>query len=108
MGKIAQALKQRLQEAKQNWEERKAFDRQLEIERKREYRLAYAKGLKAKARAEGYGAGRQKGKGGTLGTLARYGESFAKAGEELIALPPSLKRQRKKKRKNDPYDLLGF
>ena len=116
MGKIADFIKNKVEQVKEDRERRQKIEKNINKLSRDAYNKAYKISRIAKASQEGREAGwKKRGSSGILGTLARYGESFSKAGEETFGLD-SLNKLGKsydsKKQKKDPFDLgldeLGF
>lgn len=98
MGKISQALKSRLTLAREDMKRKREFNQRIQQRERDEYNRAYEAGRIKRARQEGYAAG-HKSKGGIVGTVLRYGESFSKAGEEMFGLDSLAPKKRGKKKK---------
>jgi hypothetical protein len=113
LGSIREKLQKRWENYQKQQQEKKEYNRQLAIETKREERIGYAKGAKARARIEGYEKGKHGG-GGLGGTLNRIGTGFTRTYEEMYPEYASHRTARKtskkkKQKKRDPYlDMLGF
>lgn len=104
MGKIASYLKAKAKQYSEDRIRRQKIEQKAKELSRDAYNKSYTTARVARASQEGRAAGwKKKGGGGTLATLARYGESFSKAGEESFGLGFNSKKQ------DDPFDLgFGF
>ncbi len=86
---------------KEDRKRRVELEKQIKLEERDAYNDAYRKARIKRARKEGSQRGSKSGSG--LGSLARYGESFAKAGEDMLSLPTSHRRSQSHARTRTVY-----
>lgn len=87
MGRIADLIKDKVEQFKEDRERRRKIEEKANRLSRDAYNSAYVKSRVARGSHEGREAGwKKRGGGGFLSTLARYGESFSKAGEETFGL----------------------